>query len=245
MVGNSTGFKQRRFGGAGAALAAATALAGAFAVTSGGCGSRFHEVHYFKSIDGKTNEPINFYRVTVEGATAFSSSRYLSGYFDERAVDLYFSEFSQPDKGEFYGVVNEEDSGKVVPLGEAEDNRRLVMILSSNSDDIATAISSFAQSEAVTETLANIVGRDRLAQSGVADTRAAGDAQAGKALVTLGQTMLAEQAGATNGQVQANVLTYANALAEFLQSGTHFETLDDAKSFIRNFNAAQKGVGLP
>src|SRR5690348_14797035 len=70
-------------------------------VSCGGCASGFEETHYFRS---KTRDargiPVNYFRLQVTGGTMLSSSRYVSGYFDEAALDTYFNEFSQPDKGQ-------------------------------------------------------------------------------------------------------------------------------------------------
>ena len=211
--------------GAGAAIVLAAVV---------GCGSRFREVHYFKSTadDGR---PINYYRVTVEGSTGLSSSRYLSGYFDERAVDLYFSKFSQPAEGTFTGTVKKDEEGKVEPLGEGQEGRRLVLILSSNSDEIATSISAMAQSEAVTQTLANLIGRERLEAATNAKLDAPAQAKKGEYLVNSGKTLIADLPDdADLAKVKANFLAYANELANFLEPGRQFGTLAEAQAWAEN-----------
>src|SRR5437870_2376680 len=55
-----------------------------------GCAS-FHEEHYFVTKD-RAGTPVNFFRVRVSGNTGLSRMRYVSGFYDERAVDLYFNE---------------------------------------------------------------------------------------------------------------------------------------------------------
>lgn len=199
-----------------------------------GCGSNFKEVHYFKSLDDK-KQPVNFYRVTVRGTTSLSSSRYLSGYFDERAVEVYFSEFTQPDKAHFEEKVKD-DSGKLVPIGAGQENRRLVMILSSNSDEIATSISALAQSEAVTDTLANLIGRDRLESATDAKLKAPAQAKQGEYLANSGKTLvegLAADADLTT--TTANFRLYANELAHFLEPGRQFNTLAEAHAWAEKF----------
>ena len=65
-----------------------------------GCASYINETHYFRSYtEDKDHVPNNYYKVVVDGYTFGSSARYLAGYFDETAVDSYFSEFSQPTNG--------------------------------------------------------------------------------------------------------------------------------------------------
>ena len=69
-------------------------LAGLGVLAIAGCGTSFRENHYFSSAsdnpsrEGKTN----YFRVTVDGWAAFSAARYVSGYYDERAIDLFFNE---------------------------------------------------------------------------------------------------------------------------------------------------------
>lgn len=70
-----------------------------------GCASSFAEKHFFKSVD-QQGYTINYYRLKVNGSTFLSSSRYLSGYFDERAVDAYFNQITQPKEATF------KDTGK-------------------------------------------------------------------------------------------------------------------------------------
>lgn len=47
--------------------------------------------------DSETGEPINFFRLTVSGGSELSASRYVSGYYDEAAVDLFFNEIRKSD----------------------------------------------------------------------------------------------------------------------------------------------------
>jgi hypothetical protein len=67
-----------------------TCLASLMALALGAC-TNFQEVHYFKTIDNSGN-PVNFYRLTIKGDAGFSSANYVSGYYDEAAVDLLFNE---------------------------------------------------------------------------------------------------------------------------------------------------------
>ena len=61
-----------------------------------GCAS-FEEEHYFMTRDSETGEPVNFFRLSVSGGSELSSSRYVSGYYDEAAVDLFFNEIRKSD----------------------------------------------------------------------------------------------------------------------------------------------------
>ena len=88
-----------------------------------GCMSSFSERHFFKSEDAYGN-PVNYYKLSVSGKNFLSSTRYLSGYFDEKAVDAYFNQFSQPDKGLFDGTIKA-GGGNVKPLEDALNGRKL------------------------------------------------------------------------------------------------------------------------
>ena len=62
------------------------------ALVMSSCATTFKENHYYQSINPKTQRVTNYYRLTVNGYAVMSSARYVSGYYDERAVDLYFNE---------------------------------------------------------------------------------------------------------------------------------------------------------
>ena len=114
-----------------------------------GC-SHISEVHYFKS---KTGNPPNFYRLRITGSSFLSSSRYVSGYFDEQAVNNYFGEFSQPTNGQFGSPAT--NTQQIVPIdGGAQEGTILLLLLSANSDAIADQIGAIAKS---TDT-ANLIG---------------------------------------------------------------------------------------
>src|SRR4051794_298126 len=82
------------------------------AISLAGCASVFDEKHFFKSkaVDAQ-GQPVNYYRVEVKGTTMLSSSRYISGYFDESAVDRYFNECSQPACGQLAANSDAADAG--------------------------------------------------------------------------------------------------------------------------------------
>jgi len=133
-----------------------------------GCMSSFSERHFFKSEDAYGN-PVNYYKLSVSGSNFLSSTRYLSGYFDEKAVDAYFNQFTQPDKGLFNGTIKAEGSN-VKPLEDALMGRKLVLLLSSNSDAIAQQIGQFANNQAVMSDLTRLIYRDHIKEAQSAKT---------------------------------------------------------------------------
>lgn len=203
---------------------------------STGCMSSFSEKHYFKSEDAHGN-PVNYYRLNVSGKNFLSSSRYLSGYFDEKAVDAYFSQFSQPDKGVFNGEIKSEGNS-VKPLSDALKGRQLVLLLSSNSDAIAQQIGQFANNQAVMADLTRLIYRDHIKDAQSAKTSADLQQMRGKALADIGEkVILGLPDGADQATAQANILFYANRLAAEFGNAVPFKTLEEAKTWL-DYNRA-------
>lgn len=101
------------------------------------------ELHYFKSGD-------NYYRLRINSHSIASRSRYISGYFDEQAVEKYFSEMGQPD------------SAKVINWANHNPNAKLIMILSSNSNSISEQIGNFANNEEILEVIARLANKEKI-----------------------------------------------------------------------------------
>lgn len=112
----------------------------------GSCQSA-HEIHYFKSGG-------NYYRLRIDEHSFASKARYLSGYFDEKAVDKYFSDMSQP-KDTVEWVTSE------------NKNAQLVMILSTNSNSVAEQIGNLASNEELLENVALLSNKDKITQGKV------------------------------------------------------------------------------
>src|SRR4029078_1016132 len=62
----------------------------------GACAT-LEETHYFASVDPQTDRTINIFRLRVKGDAGLTNARYLAGYYDERAVDLFFNEVKASD----------------------------------------------------------------------------------------------------------------------------------------------------
>ncbi|HLX72309.1 MAG TPA: hypothetical protein VKV04_22040 [Verrucomicrobiae bacterium] len=211
------------------------ALAVALVILLPGCSS-FYEVHYFKS---KNSDPPNFYRLRISGDTLFSSSRYISGYFDEQAVNNYFSEFSQPTNGQF-GVCTT-NTEQVVPI-DGNGNKQgtiLLLMLSANSDAIADQIGAIAK----TSDAANSIGAllNASAQTGVLQLQSSLQLQQtrAKALAQLGDMTLTNiDINITNAVEMTNdnqsLLSYVNALAGELGNQRPFISFDEAAQWLQN-----------
>ncbi len=196
-----------------------------------GCATSFHERHYFKSTDAQGN-PINYYRLTVDGDNFLSSARYLSGYFDEKAVDAYFSQITQPENATFEDKVSQ-DGSTVQPLSEELKGRKLVLLLSSNSDAIAQQIGQFANNQAVMADLTRLMYRDRITDAQEARTSADLQQARGKALIAIGDRVLTQMpATASEATVKANILFYVNRLSAEFGNTTPLQSLDEAKTWL-------------
>jgi hypothetical protein len=207
-------------------------LALCFIITIG-CASTFEETHYFKILDSpQSPRADNYFKVHVSGFTLLSSTRYLSGYFDESAVDDYFNEIYQPQKGEF--IKPEPASSSAKPLDSKLAGRSLVMILSTNSDEIATQIGTIAENERTSRALSRLINRDKIL--GAKTSRAALEIQKvkGQVLTGLGDKLVAGINPETISKIDTNrqLLEYLNALAGSLENEQPFGSIKEASSWI-------------
>ena len=131
----------------------------------------FSEDHFFgvpqSSLGGTGVAKENYFRVRVKGRAALSSARYVSGYYDERAVDLFFNEVkassgAQPDVRPLF-VNDQKNPGtdqNIKPLDPDEAHGVFVMIFSTNAKVIADVIGQFAENQVVADAITNLVNRD-------------------------------------------------------------------------------------
>ncbi len=125
-----------------------------------GCVANFGDYHYFATVRPDTHEVVNVFRVNVSGSAQLTNARYIAGYYDERAVDLFFNEI-KPGNTKFfdYGCVaadtaagcnNKKDAAlATVPVGkDLGEQGAFVMILSTDASAISSTIGSFAESNA-------------------------------------------------------------------------------------------------
>ncbi|UCS92165.1 hypothetical protein KZP23_15805 [Echinicola marina] len=109
------------------------------------------ELHYFKQGE-------NYYRLKIKQLAFLSSSRYMSGAFDENAVDYYFGEIARPDSAK----VVDKPLTKLDP-GQNEEslsNKKMLFLLSTNSDIVAEQIGGYAENERVLEMVAKLANKE-------------------------------------------------------------------------------------
>ncbi|HWB55190.1 MAG TPA: hypothetical protein VG722_13395 [Tepidisphaeraceae bacterium] len=228
----------------------------------GGCMSTFDEVHYFKAEDRQTKQTVNYYRLHIYGGAFLSSARYMSGYYSPTAVEQYFGEFSQPANGQF----PEDSSGSQAasssttitskstttqPGGSTEvttlsgnislDKRMLVLLFSTNSDAIASQISTVATSQDITSNLLNLVSAKQINAGAAAQASAAVTQGKNHALAVLGDSLgmagSPDLSAGTRDAVLANLLAYANALAADLGNDEPFTDFTAAAKWLQAHRA--------
>jgi hypothetical protein len=206
-----------------------------------GCSAMVHENHHFAAyrdnVDG-VREPAQFYRVTVDGSTWFSNTRYLTGYFDERAVSLFFNEIKAPANQKLFDdamvLPGAAPGTKLTPLAPSPENGAFVMIMSTNADAVASTIGSFAESQVVADAITRMVSRDRVVAKGQSDARLTVQKAEATALVSQldAQTKAAREAN-TGTQAAASYQRALTTLARSLgYTGADFDKLDDARNWF-------------
>ncbi|MDM0122592.1 hypothetical protein [Variovorax arabinosiphilus] len=156
-----------------------------------GCTS-FSQTYHFQS-GGAGGEIPNFYRVKVEGNAQTAKARFLAGFYDERAVDLYFNEIKSTGNGELRKLFENDqkapgEDSTIKPLTPEQGRGTFVMIFSTNPKAVADTIGNFAESQVVADALTNILNKREVEAARMLGARgAAGD---------LSSTALADELGA-------------------------------------------------
>jgi hypothetical protein len=166
----------------------------------------------------------------------------VSGYYDESILDSYFNTMSQPTDAAVVPVAKTtrdgggeggDASGKVKTEPLTEDSRRkLVLLLSTNSDQIAQGLGALARSNEVASALGNLVGSGRFADaSDAADRADLGTARGGVVANEAARVLEAAKEGAQPA-TKDQMLMLANDLATLIAPHQPFKTLDDAQTWL-------------
>ena len=215
-----------------------------------GCAAKIQEQHYFaayrENVDG-VREPVQFYRLAVDGSAQMSNTRYLTGYFDERAISLFFNEIKAPANQKVFDdamvLPGAPPGTKLTPLTPSPENGALVMIMSTNADAVASTIGSFAESQVVADSITRMLNRDRVLAKAQSDARLTVQKAEGTALVSQldAQAKAARTAG-SGTDAAANYLRALTTLARGLgYNGEDFAKLDDARTWFA-LDASRAGV---
>lgn len=204
-----------------------------------GCAATVQENHYFAAFNEPTpgaREPVQFYRVSVDGNTQFANARYLTGYFDERAVTLFFNELKSPPDGRLFEQ-NRTLPGtdtKLTPLNAPAGEGAFVLIMSTNADSIAATIGAFAESQVVADSLTRILNRDRFKAKVQSDAMVPVSQAEARALTGRVEAQVKSAKDAPTGEHAA--ANYRRALTALAQSlgyrGAEFATVAQAEAWF-------------
>lgn len=220
-------------------FAFAAALAALASLALAGCSTVVQENHYFaayKDNGSGGREAVQFYRVSVDGSSQFANTRYLTGYFDERAVSLFFNELKSPTKlfDDAMVLPGAPAGTKITPLSPSAENGAFVLIMSTNADAIASTIGSFAESQVVADSLTRLLNRDRFLAKSQSDARLS--VNKAEATALLAQLTAHTQAATTAATSEGAAASYRRALTALAQSlgysGPEFDTLAKARDWF-------------
>lgn len=206
-----------------------------------GCASTVKENHYFaafKETAPGVREPVQFYRLTVQGNAEFTNARYLTGYFDERAVSLFFNELRSPTNAKLFDdtikLPGATEDSKLQSLSPTPENGAFVLILSTNADAIANAIGSFAESQVISDAMTRMLNKDRFQAKAQSDARLSVQKIEATALVArIDAQAAAAKTAPTGAEATVSYLRMLTALAQGLDyTGPEFSNLAEAQAWF-------------
>lgn len=208
----------------------------------GGCATTFQETHYFQSLDPKTKTPTNYYRLKVSGYGAMSSARYVSGYYDERAVDLFFNEVKTGKTADddaavrkiFEDKQNNPGSDVVIkPLNPDAGNGVFVMILSTNASSVTRALGQFGENQVVADAITNLVNKETILKGSIATSSTVAKANAtADELDNVMDNLPKDSAPDKEASIRA-LVRVLNTIASGMGKGpTSFQTFDEAEAWF-------------
>ncbi len=214
------------------------------------CATTFQEYHYYQALDPETDKVTNYYRLSVRGYAAMSSARYISGYYDERAVDLYFNEVkvAQTPEGTtstqelFSREIKDPGTQDVIkPLSPDSQHGAFVMILSTNASSVSRTIGQFAENQVVADAITNLANRDVLLQTASITTARAGTANATAAEVARLMALLPDDVAPPEKESEASLLRVLNAIGTGIKGQpVAFESFDQAAAWLMQSESEQR-----
>ena len=203
-----------------------------------GCQAGIRERHYFASFaPDKPTEPVNFFRLDVKGKARLTNARYVAGFYDERAVDLFFNEIKPSSDAQarqlFAADLKDPGTAEVLkPLSPGESGA-FVMILSTNADAIANAIGSFAESQEVANNISTLLNQKDLLKAGQSATSFTGEQVLAAAFASELNSVLSSSALSANAaSAQASMLRGLNLIAQSLGAPQSFATVAEVQAWL-------------
>ncbi|WP_417483998.1 hypothetical protein [Maricaulis salignorans] len=221
------------------------------AVLATACASNVTETHYFAAYSrDEPREPIEFFRLQVAADAQFSSSRFVAGFYDERAVDFLFDELRMDNgatspSSDASRQLSSLGSGEGAPddislLSPSMDNGAFVLIFSTNADSIARTIGSFSESEIVAQAVTNLLNQERFRGLEQSNARASAQISLANAMtVSFGQSLERAAQAQAGTAAEAEYLRALGVLARSMGRAEPFSGFDEARGW---FGAAAAGL---
>lgn len=229
----------------------------AFTAFSTGCSTASKETHYYRAVseDGTVK---NYYKLDISSSSELASSRFVSGYFDEQAVNQYFSEVTG-GKQTLPGTTgtNSQAQGKpatitdtaispkdvdskaarIEPAGPGRNGTKLVLLLSSNSDAIANEIGAIADGQQISNLVGQILTREKQAELDAASLQLNKQYDRAGEIIELGAVTLRPENLKSSTQQErelskAAILNMVNKIALSLGAPEPFDDLEAAKRWL-------------
>lgn len=201
------------------------------------------EQHYFRS----QGEQPNYFRLSVKGSSELSSSRYIAGYYDERAIDLFFNELKiispsgTPDTRKLFedGITAPGTDERLQPLGPEDGT--FLMIMSTNADAVVDAIGQFAESNAVAEAIANIANKPRIEAVSSAKASLSADQARYTAIAAEIDSLFAlvDSEAVDQEAAKAAYLRILSAISRAVNSGQSFTSFEHARTWLQAFQSGR------
>ena len=170
----------------------------------------------------------NYYRINIKATSLHAKSRYVSGYFDENALDQYFGEMSQPKDTSHPAFLKVSTDG-VSSVGP----EKLVMILSANSDVIAQEIQNIAENEELLKTIALLANQEKVQEHDLVMLNKQTSFDRNSSVIALGDQFiggLADDADTTT--IKNNISNFLT----FLQQKVEGSNVDRIEELMKTYN---------
>ncbi|HYH44057.1 MAG TPA: hypothetical protein VEG34_00090 [Thermoanaerobaculia bacterium] len=211
-----------------------------------GCATGFREDHYFKAVGEDPNAPANYFRLRISGNAQFSSARYIAGFYDERAVDLFFDEMKSASsqdaaKSESIfqgGEIPLAGGQKIAPLSPTPENGAFLMIFSTNAKAVANTIGEFADSQVVADALTNLVNTGEIREAANEEaslkmTELRGKSVAAEIESLVGALPPSTEVNPAKGVSTEGALRILSAIAQSLGRPGSFASIDEARGWFQ------------
>ncbi len=214
---------------------------------SSGCMVTHSEVQHFRT----DYDPPNYFRLSIESTGFLSRAKYSSGFYDEKALDIFLNEFgskdyaksgqvssiSQSDEKTMFDKSTAETTSKDghVQLKPLSSNGVYAYIFSTNADDIARTIGAFAENQVVADYISALINKEKL--TALDDKEKTLNQKAG-AIASIRmelEGLISQVPDQPGNDAQPDLSSYIyllTAIARGVDLQASFKNLDEAKAFF-------------